>query len=170
VSESTTEHHYADGPPPAAVPPATFQEPQEPDTVRGLTTREVLDREATLARQLPGAEEYARQLQAATCPNQGTICQDDRKCAVCPRRPAAAAPTGEVPADPPPAPGGPVPILEGTFAIFLTPDESIVVAYRPRGADADKRFVLPAFIVAMATRQSGHTPTEIFQALKDGAL
>jgi len=169
VSESTTEHHYADGPPPAAVPPATFQEPQEPDTVRGLTTREVLDREATLARQLPGVEEYARRLADATQrPDDPQFRHLDGSPSQIPKVPAA--PSGEVPADPAPAPGGPVPILEGTFAIFLTPDESIVVAYRPRGADADKRFVLPAFIVAMATRQSGHTPTEIFQALKDGAL
>ena len=135
MSESTTEHHYADGPPPAAVPPATFQEPHP----------ELAESRFHGVPPLPGAEEYARQLAAA------------------------AAPTGEVPAEPAP-PAGPVPILEGTFAIFLTPDESIVVAYRPRGAEEDKRFVLPAFIVAMATRQSGHTPTEIFQALKDGAL
>ena len=93
---------------------------------------------------LPGADAYAAQLAAV------------------------AAPTGEVPATPPPPPSGPVPLLEGTFAIFATPTEEIVVAYRPRGATEDKRFVVPSFVVRMATQQSGHTPTEIFQALKEG--
>lgn len=62
----------------------------------------------------------------------------------------------------------PVPLLEGTFAIFVTPEESIVIAYRPRGADEDKRFIVPSFVVKMATSQSGQTPTEIFDALKEG--
>lgn len=77
------------------------------------------------------------------------------------------APTDEVPADPPPA-AGPTPLLEGTFAIFVTPEESIVVAYRPRGADADKHFVVPAFIVSMASQHSGHSAADILKALKEG--
>lgn len=77
------------------------------------------------------------------------------------------APTDEVPADPAP-PAGPTPLLEGTFAIFVTPEESIVVAYRPRGADADKHFVVPAFIVGMASQHSGHSASEILKALKEG--
>ena len=107
---------------------------------------------------IPGAETYAEQLATAARADA----YQRRQLA------QAAAPAGEVPATPAPAPSGPTPILEGTFAIFLTPTDEIVVAYRPRGADDDKRFVVPAFVVRMATQQSGQTPQEIFQALKEG--
>jgi hypothetical protein len=196
VSESTDQHDYAAAP---AVPVATFQEPQEPDVVRGLTTREVLNRQAQDTAQrpeeawtkvqerlqkvneaarkveqlLPGADAYAAQLAAAAHhPDDPKFRHLDGSPSQIPRDvdDFAPAPTGEVPATPPPPAGGPVPILEGTFAIFLAPDESIVVAYRPRGADDDKRFVVPAFIVSMATRQSGYTPAQIFDAIKEGSL
>jgi hypothetical protein len=179
VSESTDQHDYAAAP---AVPVATFQEPQEPDVVRGLTTREVLNRQAQDTAQrpiegdmaaLPGADAYAAQLAAAARhPDDPKFRHLDGSPSQIPRDvdDFAPAPTGEVPATPPPPAGGPVPILEGTFAIFLAPDEAIVVAYRPRGADDDKRFVVPAFIVSMATRQSGYTPAQIFDAIKEGSL
>ncbi len=140
MSESTTEHNYA-GP-----PPATFQEP------------------------VPGADTYAAQLAAAALhPDDPAFRHLDGSPSQIPKPPALlAAPTGEVPATPPPPANGPTPELEGTFAIFLTPDDSIVVAYRPRGATDDKRFVVPAFVVQMATRQSGSSPREIFDALKEG--
>ncbi len=108
--------------------------------------------EGVLAKKLipvPGTEEYAEALQAAVN-----------------RHPAGTALQEREPA--PEVTPGPSPVLEGTFAIFVTPEESIVVAYRPRGADEDKHFVVPAFLVAMATQQTGHTVHDIVAGLKEG--
>lgn len=67
----------------------------------------------------------------------------------------------------PPAPAGPEPVLEGTFAIYVTPDQALVVAYRPRGAAADKQFVVPAFLISMATQRSGHSLADVVKSLKE---
>lgn len=139
MSENTADHEYAPDAP--AVPAATFQEPEIPGAVS------YMDAMAVAAR----ADDFRRHQLAQAAPQ--------RVAAVAAKHPAPA------PAE---QPAGPVPVLEGTFAIFVTPTEEIVVAYRPRGADDDKRFVVPAFVVRMATQQSGHTPTEIFEALKEG--
>lgn len=68
---------------------------------------------------------------------------------------------------PPAAPAGPEPVLEGTFAIYVTPEEALVVAYRPRGAPADKQFVVPAFLISMATQRSGHSLADVVKSLKE---
>ena len=137
MSDSTARHDYT---PP---PPATFQ---EPDVARGLTTREVINRQAEGSDVADVLLDGRRLLLDAVEGN---------------------APTGEVPAEPAP-PAGPTPVLEGTFAIFVTPEESLVVAYRPRGAEADKHFVVPAFLIAMATQQTGHSVQDIVAGLKEG--
>ncbi len=71
------------------------------------------------------------------------------------------------PAQAPQAPAGPEPLLEGTFAIYVTPQEALVVAYRPRGAQADKQFVVPAFLIAMATQRTGHSLADVVKGLKE---
>ena len=65
------------------------------------------------------------------------------------------------------APAGPEPGLEGTFAIYVTPDQALVVAYRPRGATADKQFVVPAFLINLATQRSGHSLADVVKGLKE---
>lgn len=82
-------------------------------------------------------------------------------------REAMQAPTDPVPAEPAP-PTGPEPLLEGTFAIYELPDESLIVVYRPRGANEDKRFILPAFLIQMATRQTGRTTADVIAAIREG--
>lgn len=69
--------------------------------------------------------------------------------------------------EPPAAPAGPEPVLEGTFAIYVTPDQALVVAYRPRGAVADKQFVVPAFLINLATQRSGHSLADVVKGLKE---
>jgi hypothetical protein len=74
--------------------------------------------------------------------------------------PAAAADTA--------AADGPVPLLKGAFAVYLTPQHSLVLAYRPEGETDTKQFVVPSFVVDMAARQSGQSPAAILSRLKEG--
>lgn len=130
---------------PAQFDPASYADGRgsttDPDVVRGLTTREVLAREARSARQAP---------QEAPAP------------APAPQAPAEAPPA------PPAAPQGPVPALSGTFALFITPANGMVLAYRPEGADQDKHLEVPPFLVQMVARQTGHAPEDVLYALAEG--
>ncbi|MFL6116757.1 MAG: hypothetical protein ACJ786_36185 [Catenulispora sp.] len=72
------------------------------------------------------------------------------------------------PAPEDPAMLGPVPVLEGAVAIYVTPDQSAVIAFRPRGSSEDRKMVIPAFIIDMACRQAGRTPAELFTQLQEG--
>lgn len=74
--------------------------------------------------------------------------------------PAAAADTA--------AADGPVPLLKGAFAVYLTPQHSLVLAYRPEGETDTKQFVVPSFVVDMAARQSGQTPAALIARLQEG--
>lgn len=89
--------------------------------------------------------------------------------------PAAAAPEpapeaeSQTPATTATAPAnGPVPLLKGAFAVYVTPQHALVLAYRPEGTTDDKQLVVPPFIVDMAARQSGQTPQELLARLQKG--
>lgn len=62
----------------------------------------------------------------------------------------------------------PVPLIQGSFALFRTPDGGAVVAWRAKGSDEDKRFMIPGFIIAMAAKQSGLTPEQIIEKIQAG--
>jgi hypothetical protein len=62
----------------------------------------------------------------------------------------------------------PQPLLKGSFAIYITPVHSIVLAYRPEGTEETKQMVVPPFVIAMAARQSGQTPEDLIAQLRKG--
>ena len=62
----------------------------------------------------------------------------------------------------------PQPLLKGSFAIYITPVHSIVLAYRPEGSDETKQMVVPPFVIAMAARQSGQSPEDLIAQLRKG--
>jgi hypothetical protein len=82
-------------------------------------------------------------------------------------------PTPQVPAETPPAPPaaaqGPQPLISGSFAVFVTPDQAIVLAYRPEGAADDKHLVVPPFIMNLVAQQTGHQAADVIKALGDAA-
>jgi hypothetical protein len=93
-------------------------------------------------------------------------------CAYCEGQPHNGGPCPKLANQPAPPedPGmlGPVPVLEGAVAIYVTPDQSAVIAFRPRGSSEDRKMVIPAFIIDMACRQAGRTPAELFTQLQEG--
>lgn len=103
--------------------------------------------------QLPGVDAYARELQAAhevtTAPTAA---------------PPDATPRKDVTASGGAA-DGPTPVLAGTFALYVTPERAIVLAYRPEGANEDKQLMVPPFITEMAARQTGHRVEDILSAI-----
>jgi hypothetical protein len=62
----------------------------------------------------------------------------------------------------------PQPLLKGSFAIYITPVHSIVLAYRPEGIEETKQMVVPPFVIGMAARQSGQSPEELISQLRKG--
>lgn len=83
--------------------------------------------------------------------------------------PAIPEPEPQAPATAPAAPAdGPVPLLKGAFAVYVTPQNALVLAYRPEGTTEDKQLVVPPFIVDAAARQSGQTPQELLGRLTKG--
>lgn len=84
-----------------------------------------------------------------------------------PEAPQTPQTPDEAPAAAPAAPQGPVPALAGTFALFVTPSNDIVLAYRPEGAIEDKRLVVPGIVVRMAAHQTGHQPEDLLRALSE---
>lgn len=82
---------------------------------------------------------------------------------------ARAAGNGQpAPQDLPAPAAGPTPLVEGSVAIFATPDGSAVICFRARGAAEDKKMVLPPFLIDMACAQAGRTREELFSALREG--
>jgi hypothetical protein len=69
----------------------------------------------------------------------------------------------------PPA-GAPVPLLQGTFALFRTPAGGAVLAYRAKGSSEDKQLMIPPFILQMAGSASGLSPEAILGRLQSGDL
>lgn len=65
-------------------------------------------------------------------------------------------------------PEGPQPLLKGSFAIYLTPEHAMVLAYRPEGTTDDRQFLVPPFVIDMAARQSGQTPQQLITRLQEG--
>lgn len=68
----------------------------------------------------------------------------------------------------PEPPEEPQPLLKGSFAIYITPVHSIVLAYRPEGTEETKQLVVPPFVIAMAARQSGQSPEDLITQLRKG--
>jgi hypothetical protein len=62
----------------------------------------------------------------------------------------------------------PQPLLKGSFAIYITPEQAIVLAYRPEGTEETKQMVVPPFVIGMAARQSGQTAEELVAQLRKG--
>lgn len=93
---------------------------------------------------------------------------DDRTPAEHPRGQPADAEAPQEPPAAPPVPQGPVPFLRGDFALYATPDNALVLAYRPDGTPEDRQLVVPAFILDMAARQSGQTTAQLISRLKEG--
>lgn len=72
------------------------------------------------------------------------------------------------PTDAPEPSDDPQPLLKGSFAIYITPVHSIVLAYRPDDSEETKQMVVPPFVIAMAARQSGQSPEDIIAQLRKG--
>ena len=49
----------------------------------------------------------------------------------------------------------PVPLLQGAFAIYRTPDDGVLLVWRKKGESADHPMPVPAFILKMAASQAG---------------
>lgn len=75
-----------------------------------------------------------------------------------------AVATSPAPAGPP----APVPFLEGSFALYSTPDGSVVMAYRTKGEEQVKHLHIPAFILTMAGQASGMEPSQIMDKIRAG--
>lgn len=75
-----------------------------------------------------------------------------------PTQPAAAAPQG------------PVPFLQGSFALYQTPEGGAVLAYRAKGSSEDRQLMIPPFILSMAGQASGLSPDAILSRLQSGDI
>lgn len=69
-----------------------------------------------------------------------------------------------------PAAAGPVPFLEGGFAMYSTPDQGVVIAYKVKGSEENKQLMIPPFILTMAGQASGLDPAQIMDHLKSGDI
>lgn len=65
---------------------------------------------------------------------------------------------------------GPVPLLEGSFALFRPPDGSLLLVWRRKGTEEDKYFPIPPFIISAAAASSGKTIDDIIGHLAAGEL
>lgn len=74
-----------------------------------------------------------------------------------------ATPPAAPPASPPAVPpaDGPVPILRGRISIYVLPDQSLVLVFRPDGETEDRRQVIPGYIVASAAAMGGGSVTDL---------
>lgn len=155
MSDTTPATHDRAPEPPALAPvftPPVFDEPSYTDGRGHITT----------AAQEPhsGPQDAPAATEATDEPSEGVT--DAPAAAPCR---SCGALTGHVPACPTLAPAGPVPVLQGTFALFVTPENAIVLAYRPEGATADKQLLVPPFITEMVARQTGHSVSDVLTAL-----
>jgi hypothetical protein len=70
---------------------------------------------------------------------------------------------------PPIADAAPVPFLEGTFAIYETPDGGYHIAYKTKGSDDTQHMEIPGAALKMAKAMSGvSNPFAMFGAMKKG--
>lgn len=66
-----------------------------------------------------------------------------------------------------PEPGGaPVPLLEGSFALFEPKPGSLLLVWRPRGSDVDRHMPVPAFVMSMAAQAAGGTLPELMERIR----
>lgn len=84
-----------------------------------------------------------------------------------PEAPQTSQEPDQTPTAAPAAAQGPQPLLSGSFAVFVTPEQAIVLAYRPEGAAEDKHLVVPPFIMDLVARQTGHAPSDVIRALSE---
>ena len=59
----------------------------------------------------------------------------------------------------------PVPISQGTYAIFETPKGGLHLVYRVKGAAEDTHLEIPAFVMQMAQRASGQDGMDLSKML-----
>ena len=98
--------------------------------------------------------------------------------------PASEAPPAAVNGQPRPAPAPPAPPTEeaaaapaplfrfdGKFAVYLAPDDAIVIAYATRQDDGEfgpaGRHILPPMLLATAAAVTGQKPGEMLAKLKE---
>lgn len=84
--------------------------------------------------------------------------------------PLALVPPPTPPAAPPAAPpavDGPVPILRGRISIYVLPDQSLVLVFRPDGETEDRRQVIPGYIVASAAAMGGGNVTDLLTRITE---
>jgi hypothetical protein len=67
-------------------------------------------------------------------------------------------------------PGPPTPFLEGTFALYQTPDRALILAYRAKGTEEDRQLMIPPFILQMAGQASGLSPDDILSRIQSGSI
>lgn len=55
----------------------------------------------------------------------------------------------------PAAPAPPVPVSQGTYALFETPAGGLHLVYRVKGAETDTHMDIPRFVIDMAAKAAG---------------
>lgn len=65
-------------------------------------------------------------------------------------------------------PTAPVPILEGSFALFAPPNGGLVLAWRKKGTSEDRHLPVPALVLQMAAQASKATPEDVISKLASG--
>lgn len=77
---------------------------------------------------------------------------------------ALAIPTPAAAAVPTPEPA-PQPLFKGRVAIFMAPDQSLVITYRRDGETDQKQTVIPGMYLAMAASTVGADPQEMINKM-----
>ena len=62
--------------------------------------------------------------------------------------------------------GTPVPLLDGSFAIFQPAPDELLLVWRQKGSTEDRYLPIPAFVVRMAAQQAGVAPADLVTMLR----
>jgi hypothetical protein len=61
---------------------------------------------------------------------------------------------------------GPQPAMQGTFALYETPDGGLHLVYRVTGSDDEQHVEIPGFMVNLAKQMEGQGPMAMIKALR----
>lgn len=64
-----------------------------------------------------------------------------------------------------PEPTGPVPLLRGQISLFVLPDQSLLIVFRPQGEEEDRRKLIPGFALAAAASMAGGDVNDLLAQL-----
>lgn len=67
-----------------------------------------------------------------------------------------------------PTPTQPLPLLEGTFAIFVTPNDQLLVVWCKKGEEKDNYLPIPPVVMHMASQVGGITLDDIKDKIASG--